>query len=187
VVVTLSAARRLSLLLFLSVAPCVLQAHRLDECLQAAMVIIEPQRVHVQLVLEPGVEVASQVLKRIDRDNNQTISRAESVAYSSALQRELTLRLDGQLLQLRLEVSEFDTPAELRSGSGIIRLTFSAAVKISQPGPHQLVFENRHLSAISVYLFNATQPELPAIRITRQQRNYTQSVGTIDFILTSPG
>ncbi len=178
----LSAAGRLSLLLL---APCVLQAHRLDECLQAAMVVVEPERVSLQLVLEPGVEVAAQVLKDIDRNNDQTISRTEAAAYSSALQRELTLRLDGQFLQLRLESSEFDTPAELRSGSGIIKLAFSAAIKNAQPGTHQLVYENRHLSAISVYLFNATQPELPAVRITRQQRNDMQSMGEIDFVLAS--
>ncbi len=182
----LNAMRRLFLLSSLLGAALTSQAHRLDEYLQAAQVVIEPAHVRLQLVLEPGVEVAAQVLKHIDRDSNQTISRTEAAAYGGAVQRDLALRLDGQPLQLKLEIFEFDTPAELRNGSGIIRLVFSAAFTASQSGAHQLVLENRHLNAISVYLFNAMQPDLPAVRIARQQRNETQSVGTIDFVLPSP-
>jgi hypothetical protein len=182
VVVPLSALRLLFLLL---VVPCVLQAHRLDEYLQAAQVVIEPAQVRLLLVLEPGVEVAAQVLQKIDLDHDQTISRAEAAAYIGTVQRELMLHLDGQRLQLKLDDSEFDTPAELSDGSGIIRLVFSAAVKNTQPGAHQLVFENRHMGVISVYLFNAMQPDLPAVQISRQRRNDTQSMGEIDYILAS--
>ncbi len=178
--VPLSALRLLFMLL---VVPCVLQAHRLDEYLQAAQVVIEPAQVRLLLVLEPGVEVAAQVLQHIDRDRDHTISRTEAEAYINTVQSNLTLHLDSQPLQLKLDDSEFDTPAQLRSGSGIIRLVFSAAIKNTQPGAHQLVFENRHLGAISVYLFNAMQPDLPAIQISRQRRNDTQSMGEIDYIL----
>lgn len=179
------ALRVLCPLLFLLLVPCALQAHRLDEYLQAAQVVIEPAQVRLQLVLEPGVEVAAQVLQHIDRNHDQAISRAEVTAYIRSVQRDLELHLDGQALQLKLDESEFDTPTELRSGSGVIRLVFSAAAPNMQPGAHRLVFENRHLGAISVYLFNAMQPDLPTIRVDRQQRNDTQSVGKIDYVVAT--
>lgn len=175
--------RQLLILFLLLSVSTTLQAHRLDEYLQAAQVVIEPARVRLQLVLEPGVEVAAQVLKHIDRDQDGVISRAEATTYIGSVKRDLVLQLDGHPLQLQLDDFEFDAPAELRAGSGIIRLIFSAAARNVQPGVHRLVFENRHLGAVSVYLFNAMQPDMPTIRIDRQQRNATQSMGKIDYVL----
>jgi hypothetical protein len=48
-------------------------------------------------------------------------------------------------------------------------------------GPHTLTLENRHLTAASVYLFNATQPRSASVLITGQKRNDNQSKGEIIF------
>lgn len=178
-VVALKATR--CLVLIALAAPGVLQAHRLDECLQATMAVIEPGKVHLQLTLQPGVEVAGQLIARLDGNRNGSISRAEGNAYVSALQGELSLRLDGKPLTLKLETSRFDTPAQLREGDGLIQLTFSAA--FAGAGMHRLSYDNRHLPAISVYLFNALQPELPRVRIDGQQRNEAQSSASVDFLV----
>ena len=57
-------------------------AHRLDEYLQAARIAIEPDRVHLELDLTPGVSVANVVLADIDVDADRSISAAEALAYS---------------------------------------------------------------------------------------------------------
>jgi hypothetical protein len=144
-------------------------------------VAIEPSSVRLQINLTPGVAVAEQVIAQIDRDRDGAISENEAVAYAELLQRDLTLRIDGQELELKLTTSEFLSPEELRTGSGIIRMEFSASVGPLAAGLHRLTLENRHLTAMSVYLINAVQPRLATVQITRQIRNENQSVGEIDF------
>ena len=173
--------RSLPLLLTLLAAPSEPLAHRLDEYLQATLVVLELGRVRLQINLGPGVDVAEQVLLHVDRDNNHAISKNEATAYVVALQRDLALRIDGRAAALNLTRSAFPTPAELRSGSGIIQLEFTATFSTLSAGAHRFVLENRHLSSVSVYLFNAVQPASNAITITRQQRDPNQSAGAIDF------
>jgi hypothetical protein len=86
---------------------------------------------------------------------------------------------------LKLTASEFVPPEELRTGSGIIQMEFSAISGPLAAGPHRLTLENRHLPTISVYLINAAQPRFAAVQITRQKRNANQSVGEIEFYLSS--
>jgi hydrogenase/urease accessory protein HupE len=70
----------------------------------------------------------------------------------------------------------------MRNGVGDIALAFSADLP---PGgaTHKLTFENRHESAIAVYLVNALLPRDPVVRILGQGRNYNQSVYRLDFSL----
>jgi hypothetical protein len=49
-----------------------------------------------------------------------------------------------------------------------------------------LSLTNRHISSVSVYLFNAAKPTTPSIQITRQTRNETQSVGEIELTFHPP-
>jgi hypothetical protein len=79
--------------------------------------------------------------------------------------------------------SEFVSPEELRTGSGILQIEFSTKFAALLPGAHKLTLENRHLTTISVYLINAAQPRLATIKITGQKRNDNQSAGEIDFTL----
>lgn len=172
---------RLPLLLALLGFPAAVSAHRDDRYLQATLVAIEPSGVRLQINLTPGVAVAEQVLGRIDRDRDGAISKSEAAAYAESLKRDLTLRLDGRKLALKLTASEFVPTAELRTGSGIIQMEFSASSGPLAAGPHSLTLENRHLTAMSAYLINAAQPSFATVQITRQKRNQNQSAGEIEF------
>jgi len=172
---------RLALLLALLALPSAVFAHRDDQYLQATLVAIEPSGVRLQINLTPGVAVAEQVLAEIDRERDGAISQNEAAAYAELLKRDLALRVDGRKLDLKLTASEFIAPAELRTGSGIIQMEFSAILGQLATAPHKLTLENRHLTAMSVYLINAAQPRFATVQITRQKRNANQSAGEIEF------
>ena len=89
--------------------------------------------------------------------------------------------MDGRKLELKLAASDFVPPGELRTGSGTIQMEFSAIFGALAAGPHKLTIENRHLTAMSVYLINAAQPRFATVQITGQKRNPNQSAGEIEF------
>ena len=99
--------RRLPLLLALLAFPSAVSAHRDDQYLQATLVAVEPSGVRLQINLTPGVAVAEQVLAQIDRDRDGAIAKNEAAAYAKLLKRDLTLRVDGRKLELKLAASEF--------------------------------------------------------------------------------
>jgi len=184
-VATVTAARRCLLLgLGLLVLPGLSRAHRLDEYLQATLVTISPGQIRLQINFTPGVAVAERVLAQIDRDHDGMISTNEAASYAALVNRQLAVALDRQKLALSLTASNFPEPAELRTGWGIIQLEFSASVGPLPAGAHKFTLKNRHLPGLSVYLFNAAQPNSRRVRITRQRRNKEQSRGEIDFVLT---
>src|SRR4029434_7800316 len=98
-----------------------------------------------------------QVIAEIDRDRDGAISKNEAAAYADSLKRDLTLRIDGRKLELKLTASEFVPPAELRTGSGTIQMEFSAISGPLAAGPPRLTRENRHLNTIRVYLITAAR------------------------------
>ena len=175
----------LPLLFALIAFPPAVFAHRDDQYLQATLVAIEPSGVRLQINLTPGMAVAEQVIAEIDRDSDGALSKNEAAAYTELLKRDLTLRIDGQDLELELTASEFVPAEELRTGSGTIQMEFSAIFGLPVTGPHRLTLENRHSTAISVYLINAARPRFATVQITRQKRNQNQSVGEIEFTLSS--
>jgi hypothetical protein len=175
---------RLGLLLWLVILPYTALAHRLDEYLQATLVTIERSEARFQINFTPGVAVAERVLALIDRDLDGVISTNETVAYADLVRRHLTVAVDGHKLALSLTASNFPAVTELRTGWGIIQLEFSARVGPFQIGAHKLTFKNRHLPALSVYLFNAAQPSSRSVQITKQTRNQEQSTGEIEFVIT---
>ena len=168
-------------LLALLAAPSAAFAHRLDEYLQATLVAIEPGAIRLQMNLTPGIQVADQVLARIDTDRDGAISAQEAAAYAESLKRDLTVRLDQRVLELKLTAVNLPEPDDLRAGEGIIQLEFSATPDRLRAGAHSLTIENRHLPAVSVYLLNAAKPGTGSVRITGQKRNENQSTGEIEF------
>jgi len=163
--------------------PSTILAHRLDEYLQATLVTIEPGEIRLQMNLTPGVDVAQQVLSRIDRNGDSVISTNEAKAYATLLMRDLSLRLDQRNVELKLTSSDFPAPTELRTGLGIIQIELSAIISSLPGGAHTLLLENRHLPTLSVYLINAAQPRSASVHVIRQKRNETQSTGEIDFTI----
>ena len=151
---------RVALLVAILAVPAAVFAHRDDQYLQATLVAIEPSSVRLQINLTPGVAVAEQVIAQIDRDRDGAISENEAVAYAESLKRDLTLRVDGQELELTLTASEFVPPEELRTGSAIIQMEFSATFGRLAAGFHRLTLENRHLTAMSVYLIDRKSTRL---------------------------
>jgi polyphosphate kinase len=174
----------LPLLFALIAFPPAVFAHRDDQYLQATLVAIEPSTVRLQINLTPGIAVAEQVIAEIDRDSDGALSKNEAAAYAELLKRDLTLRMDGRDLELELTASEF-VPEELRTGSGTIQMEFSAIFGLPATGLHRLTLENRHSTAISVYLINAARPRFATVQINRQKRNQNQSAGEIEFTLSS--
>jgi hypothetical protein len=168
-------------LLILLAAPSAAFAHRLDEYLQATLVAIEPGDIRLQMNLTPGVEVLDQVLARIDTDHDGAISAKEAAAYAVSLKRDLIVRLDQRVLDLKLTAVNVPEPDELREGEGIIQLEFSVPSDPLRTGAHSLTIENRHLPDVSVYLLNAAKPRAGSIEITGQKRNENQSTGEIGF------
>jgi hypothetical protein len=179
-------APALALPLALLVLPSAAPAHRLDEYLQATLVPIEPGDIRLQINLTPGVAVAEPIVSLIDRDRDGTISAEEGAAYAQSLRRDLTVRLDGRDVDLKLTASTFPPPAEMRGGTGIIQLEYALAPCELGPGAHRLSLENRHMPPVSAYLFNAAQPKSASVGIIRQNRNDNQSVGEIEFTLGAP-
>lgn len=161
-------------------------AHRLDEYLQATLVTIEPGKILLQINLTPGVAVADDVLPFVDRNRDGIISTNEAADYCELLKRDLVLVLDRHKLNLKVTASNFPAPPDLRTGSGIIQVEFAAKLDSLSAGAHQLVFQNRHLPKVSVYLCNAAQPKSKAVQITQQKRNDNQSESEIGFTIELP-
>ena len=179
--------RRLALLLALLSAAPTAYAHRLDEYLQATLVSIEPGDMRLHINLTPGVAVADAVLALIDGDHDGVISNGEAATYAELLKRDLTVRLDDRKVGLTATSSNAPPAAELRSGWGIIQAEFTlSGVPPLAAGAHRLTVENRHLPAVSVYLFNAVKPKSEPVRIARQVRNDNQSTGSIEFTVGQP-
>ena len=166
--------------------PSTVFAHRLDEYLQATLVVIEPDRVRLQINLTPGVAVAEQVLALMDNDRDGVISTNEAAAYCDLFKRDLVVRLDQRDLQLKPTASYFPGSAELRTGWGFVQMEFCAMPGRLTAGAHRLTIENRHLPGASVYLINAAQPMSASVRIAKQIRNENQSTGEIDFTFQPP-
>jgi hypothetical protein len=155
-------------------------AHRLDEYLQATTISVGKDRVSAQLRLTPGVAVFPTVLAAIDGNSDGVISAAEQRSYVERVLRDLSLTVDGDRLTLRLVASKFASIQEMKEGRGDIVIDF-AAVMPGGGSDRTLKFENRHMRATSVFLVNALVPHDPDIRVTHQNRDYTQSSYQMDY------
>src|SRR5690242_14463694 len=77
--------RDLLLLVVLLALPSAVFAHRLDEYMQATIVVVEPEHIRLQINLTPGVAVAERVMALIDQNHDGMISTNESAAYCELL------------------------------------------------------------------------------------------------------
>ena len=158
-------------------------AHRLDEYLQATTIAVEKDRVRTEIRLTPGVEVFPTILAAIDKDRNGIFSDAEQRDYAERVRRDLSLSLDDDRLTLRLVSSTFPTIQEMTHGLGAIVMAFESSVP--RGGVERtLVFENRHMKSMAVYLVNGLVPTDSDIRPGAQRRNRQQSHYELDYLQT---
>ncbi len=167
------------ILVFLSLAQRT-SAHRLDEYLQATTIDIGKSRLALEIRLTPGVDVFSKVMAKIDTNGDRLISEAEQRAYADQVLHDLSLSIDGKLIQLRLTSLTFPKIEQMKEGLGEIVFDYEAPVPAGSKH-RKILFENHHQSAISVYLANCLFPKDPDIRITAQNRNYEQTVYRVDY------
>ncbi len=156
-------------------------AHRLDEYLQATMLLVEKGSVGAEIRLTPGVAVFPAVLANIDTDANGLISEVERNAYAERVLRDLSLTIDGDPVRLRLVSAKFAKSEEMKEGVGAIQLEFRADLNPGGPN-RRLVFKNHHQSGMAAYLVNAQVPRDPDIRLAAQNRNEDQSVYQLDYV-----
>ena len=158
-------------------------AHRLDECLQAARIAIEPTRVEVELDLTPGAAVAESMILDIDQDRDGRLSADEQRAYAERVVGSTQLEIDGRHLRLERSASTFADVGAFRRGEGTIRIRSSAGVPRQSDGAHQLVFRNTFRRDVSVYLANALVPGSDRIGVTAQRHAADQRDLTIDYVV----
>jgi hypothetical protein len=158
-----------------------MNAHRVDEYLQATTIQVAKDRVQAEIHLTPGIAIYPVVFAAIDTDRDGAISIAEERAYVERVLRDVSLKVDGRRLKLRLVSSEFATIEAMREGRGTIQLDVDAPVP--RGGPERtLTFENHHLSKIGVYLVNGLVPTDPDIHYRLQYRNYEQSQYQLEYV-----
>lgn len=154
-------------------------AHQLDEYLQAARIAAARDRIVVELSLTPGVAVAPRILQLVDRDGNGRIAAEEIDGYARRVLGDLELSIDGTVAPLTLTRVDCPPWAEMREGTGTIRIEARTASGLLA-GTHRLHFVNAHETASSVYLVNALVPSDPGVAIGAQRRDVLQRRADID-------
>jgi len=165
----------------------VASAHRLDECLQAARIAIEPRAITLELDLTPGVDVAATILADIDRDRDGTLSPLEQQDYARRVFEEMEIAVDGRLAKASAAPAIFPDVAAIQRGEGTIQLRSTIPLAQQSAGTHQVFFRNGYRSGISAYLANALVPGSSRIAIKSQRRGADQRDLTIDYELRSEG
>jgi hypothetical protein len=166
-----------------TVAASTVSAHRLDECLQAARIAIEPGWIELDMSLTPGVDVADQIVADIDRDGDGSFSPGERQAFATRVFASLDLTHDGRQVDLVTAAMTFPDVDAVGRGEGTIQLRSTAALPAQAAGQHQVSFRNRYRPDVSVYLANALIPESNRIAVTAQRRDPTQRDLTIDYVM----
>ncbi len=165
------------------IAASTVSAHRLDECLQAARIAVEPERIELEMSLTPGVDVADAIIGEIDRDGDRSFSTREQQAFATRVLASLDLNHDSRPVDLAGGPATFPDVDALRRGEGTIHLRSTAAVPAQVEGQHQVSFRNRYRPDVSVYLANALVPESNRITVTAQRRDPSQRALTIDYVM----
>ena len=161
-------------------------AHRLDEYLQAARVLLERDRLLVEIDLTPGTSVAPGVIAAIDRDHDVAVSPAEAKAYGVDILGDVTVAVDGRVTTLSLQRIEIPSLDEIREGMATIQLEATATGAIL-PGRHTVDFRNEHREESSVYLVNALLSRDGMTAVVSQQRDSRQSSAHIEYELARTG
>jgi hypothetical protein len=158
-------------------------AHRLDECLQAARIAVEPDHLVLELDLTPGVTVAETLLEDIDADGDGALSTTEQDAYVRRVSGLLQLAVDGHRLAITNASASFPDMAALRRGEGTITMRSEIRLGSLAGGEHRVQFRNDYRTGVSVYLANALVPASDRVAVTAQHRTADQRNVTIEYRL----
>ena len=162
-------------------------AHRLDECLQAARIAIEPGAITLEIDLTPGVDVAGTMVSDVDRDRDGVLSPLEQQAFVTRVFAAAEIAVDGRPGTVSPLPATFpDVPAMLR-GEGTIQLRATIPLQPQSAGSHEVFFRNGYQAVTSAYLANALVPESDRVAIRSQRRDAQQRDLTIDYELRSDG
>ncbi len=161
--------------------PSPLAAHRLDEYLQASRLLVDADRVTIELDLTPGASIASAVVASADGDRDGAVSAREQDAYARAIVASLALSIDGTPAAVRLREAHFPPIDAFGEGAGTIRVRADAMMPPAAPGRHTLRYANAHRPDASVYLVNALVPADPRVQIASQHRDTAQHTLMIDY------
>jgi hypothetical protein len=174
---------RLLLVLLLGVAQArVVEGHTPDEYVQALKVGVSAGRVEVHLALTPGVNIADDLLRRIDSNRDDVLSTEEAEAYGRLLIADLSALINDRPVSLTLERVEVPMPGDLRAGDAIIRVE-AVITDAPRRGEHRLTIRNRHLASMSVYLANALLPKSREVAIVRQSRDLRQQTYELTYTI----
>jgi hypothetical protein len=157
---------------------CVL-AHPADEYVQAAYIELG-SAIDLELDLTPGEQVAAQVLRQIDSNQNQNFEPVELQTYAKTVLTQLQLSLNGQKLRLDFVDVQPPKPQVFLDGGGTIKI-YATTTLPPQAGTYQLEFNNRHSPVKSGYLANVFV-QSKALRVVAQKRNETQSRYWVEFV-----
>ena len=170
-------------ILFLLALRASARAHRLDEYLQATTIALAHDHILLHLRLTPGVDVAENVIRQIDRNGDGRLSFAERQSYVWQITQRLSFSLNGHSDRLLAEVAKFPSLTAMRTGTGVIDLQIRIQTGL-QKGNYHLAYNNRGAGPETVWLVNCLQPQDPEIHIVQQKRSETQSSYLLDFAVT---
>lgn len=162
-----------------------LAAHRLDEYLQATRVSLDRSEVALEIDLTPGANVAGDIIARIDRDGDRSISPAEAEAYGRQVLNDVTVTLDRRPIGMTLTSIEVPSVGEIRDGLGTLKLRATAPAEAAFSVRRDLYVRNAHLPESSVYMVNALLPDDRAIEVVKQVRDPRQSTSSIEYRVES--
>ena len=154
--------------------PTAVDAHRVDEYLQATRLSIDRAQVGIEISLTPGVDVAPTIFRSIDADGNGRISQAEGAAYARQVLSSVALAVDAHPVPVAFVEEHFPEYRDMQLGMGTIRLRGLATISTSAAGHHQLEYRNAHRPDASVYLVNVLVPSDRRIQIGPQRRDAAQ-------------
>jgi hypothetical protein len=158
-------------------------AHVLDQYVQLSRIDVRRDGLTIDVDLTAGIEIAQPIFFQINVDRDGQISDREARAHAKQVIDDLFVTVDDRPLALTLAQYTYPSFAEMRAGTGTIRLRLSSAADLTRPGTHQIVYRNRHRLDRGVYAANALVPASPDIRIAGQHRDQLQREIRIDVLV----
>lgn len=131
-------------------------------------------------------DAASARMAEIDTNGDRRVDAREADAYARQVLRSVAVSFDRQAVALALGNVQVPDVADMRLGTGIIRLRASGSLPAVRSGRHQVTVVNTHRPESSVYLANALVPDDRRVEIVAQQHARDQHSLTIDYAWTMP-